>query len=520
MSSLPVLTPAQAAEWDVRAASEGMALATLMETAGRAVAQLVAQEFPQQVRQGVLIAAGTGHNGGDGWVVARTLHQLNVPVWVAAIPGDVAELTACMRTLARNVGVREVAPDGPWPGAGLFIDAILGTGAKGAPRPPAQNLLDRLGDLRLPLVAIDGPSGLELETGVVHGTPQADVTITFGGLRRGHLLARDEVGDVIVVDIGHPPADPGLPRFNTDESAAAWLPPLRSIEHKGTRGRVVILGGDAAMTGAARLAGRAAFAAGAGLVHVAASPDAIEAIRAAEPDLQTVVQPLDQPLVPQVRDLLARADVVVIGPGLGRGENRAQLVLEAMRASRRVVLDADGLVAIAGQVRQLRSLMDEDRERLCVLTPHAGEFRGLFPEFAAQREVDPWGAASAAAQRCGCTVLLKGVPTVIADGSKSLVTVAAGNPGLATGGSGDVLSGITAAFLARQNDAQGAAAAAAQALGRSADFAARRFTARALRPRGVIAALPDLWREWDLLTRVGTPLQPPVLYRLPKPQLI
>lgn len=519
MHSIPVLSPAQSADWDARATREGIALATLMESAGRAVADLVTQEFPQQVRQGVLIAAGTGHNGGDGWVVARVLHRLEVPVWVAALPGETADLTSQVRALARSAGVREVAPDGPWPGAGLVVDALLGTGARGAPRPPVQALLDRLLDLRVPVVAVDGPTGVDLETGVMHGTPHADLTVTFGGFRRGHLLARDESGDVVVVDIGHPSGDAQWSRLVTDAGAAAWLPPFRTNEHKGTRGRVVVLGGDAGMSGAARLAGRAAFAAGAGLVHVAASPDAVEAIRAAEPDLQTAVQPLNGKLTPEVHDLLSRADVAVIGPGLGRGDGRTDLVCEAIRTSRRIVLDADGLVAMTGRVKELRDVVREAPERVCALTPHPGEFRALFPELASQRETDPWGAATAGAELSGCTVLLKGVPTVVAADSRASLTVAAGNPGLATGGSGDVLSGIAAAILARQPDAQAALACAAHALGRAADLAARRVTARAMRPMDVITALSDLWREWDLLTRVGSPPRPPVLYRLPRPQL-
>src|SRR5262249_29116262 len=163
------------------------------------------------LREGVLVAAGPGHNGGDGWVLARALHRLDVPVWVTGLPGPGAELREAMAALARADGVREVAPDGPWPGAGLAVDGLLGTGARGGPRPSMAALLDGLPGLEIPVVAIAGPTGVDLQTGVVHGTPRADLTITFGGFRRGHLLARDEVGDVVVVDIGHPPADPAWP---------------------------------------------------------------------------------------------------------------------------------------------------------------------------------------------------------------------------------------------------------------------------------------------------------------------
>lgn len=516
MPLLPILDPVQAAEWDARAERAGLALATLMESAGRAVALAALRSWPAATRGGVLVAAGTGHNGGDGWVAARALHQLGVPVWVTELPGEAAPLTSLVRTLARAAGVREVGAEGPWPAPALVIDAILGTGARGAPRPAAQALLDRLLDLPVPVLAVDGPTGVDLATGLVHGAPRADLTVTFGGLRRGHLLARDECGDVLVADIGHPPPDAAWPALVTDGPAAAWFPPFRADEHKGTRGRVVVLGGDAAMSGAARLAGRAAFAAGAGLVHVVAPADAVAAIRAAEPDLQTHVQPLDAALDDGTRDLLARADAVVIGPGLGRAPGRTALVLDAMTASRRVVLDADALVAVAGRLDAVRELA---RERACVLTPHPGEFRQLFPELAALRDTDPWGAAAQGAERVGATLLLKGVPSVVASERQRPLTVASGNPGLATGGSGDVLGGIAGALLARAAAPHESAAAAAHALGRAAELAARRATARSLRPMDVLAALPDLWREWDAIARLGARVDAPFLLHLRRPQV-
>lgn len=517
MPLLPVLSPLQSAAWDARAERAGITLATLMEAAGRAAAAVLLREFPHAARQGVLVAAGTGHNGGDGWVLARALHRLDVPVWVASLAGPLAPLSAHVAGLARAEGVREVAADGPWPSLGLVVDAILGTGASGAPRAPAAALLERVLDLDLPVLAIDGPTGLDLGTGIVHGVTRADITVTFGGFRRGHLLARDEVGDLVVVDIGHPPSESGTPLFVTDAFAAARLPALHASDHKGERGRVVVIGGDAGMSGAARLAGRAAFAAGAGLVHVVSPPETISAIRAAEPDLQTLVHATVGEIGAELRGLLERADAVVIGPGLGRGEGKAAFVLACAGVATRAVLDADALVALQGRVAELAAL---GTGRAIVLTPHAGEFRTLFPALASERDTDPWGAAAHAAEQCGATLLLKGVPTVIARVGRSSLTVAAGNPGLATGGSGDVLSGILGAFLAREGEPDVAAAIAAQALGRGADLAARRVSARAMRPMDVIGALPDLWREWDAMLRTGSRVEVPVLQRLPRPRLV
>ena len=510
---IPVLTPEQANEWDRLAVSAGIELATLMENAGRAAAVVMANRYTHLLRAGVLVAAGPGNNGGDGWVVARALHRVEVPVWVTST-GKGSELRERMAGLARAEGVREVAPDGPWPTVGLAVDALLGTGAAGTPRPDMATLLARILDLDVPITAIDGPTGVDLLSGNVHGVTRADLTVTFGGFRRGHLLARDEVGDLFVVDIGHSPADPSWPEVVTDLQAAHWLRRLKARDHKGERGRVVVVGGDAGMSGALRMAARAAFAAGAGLVHAVAPPDTIAALKQAEPDLQTFAQRFDQPSS-ELLDLIARADAVIIGPGLGREPGRRAFIAALAETARAVVLDADALVAFSSAAAELAPLATA---RAMVLTPHPGEFRALFPSLAAKRELDPWAAASAATEETGATVLLKGVPTVVASGRKRLLTVVAGNPGLATGGSGDVLSGLVGANLAGGVEPDVSAALGAQMLGRAADLAARRQTARSLRPMDVVQALPDLWREWEALRTAPPAPRPPIMLELPRPQ--
>ncbi|HET6836660.1 MAG TPA: NAD(P)H-hydrate dehydratase, partial [Gemmatimonadales bacterium] len=446
--SIPVLTPEQSNHWDRIAAKAGIDLATLMESAGRAAAGVLADRFGPLLKSGVLVAAGPGNNGGDGWVLARALHRVDVPVWVAS-GGTTSELCTRMAGLARAEGVREVTPDGPWPTVGLAVDALLGTGASGTPRPTIESLLSRMLDLEIPVVALDGPTGVDLLNGVVHGGTRADLSVTFGGFRRGHLLARDEVGNIVVVDIGHPPPDPGWPMTVTDLQAVDWLRRLRARDHKGDRGRVVIIGGAAGMSGALRMAARAALAAGAGLVHAVAPADTVAALMQAEPDLQTLVQSFDQPPTPALLELIAKADAVAVGPGLGREPGRRELVAAVLGAASAAVVDADALVAFGGAVPQLATLA---RARPVVLTPHPGEFRALFPDLAATRELDPWAAAKSAAELTGATVLLKGVPSVIAAGTGPLLTVVAGNPGLATGGSGDILTGLVATGLAQRLD--------------------------------------------------------------------
>ena len=515
---LPVLTPDQSVAWDRKAVAAGIELATLMECAGRAALAALAPRFATGLAQGVLIAAGPGHNGGDGWVLARALHRLGVPVWVTGPPGGGgAPLRERMAALARAEGVREVTLDGPWPAVGLAVDALLGTGASGPPRAPMAALLDRLVDLEVPVVAVDGPTGVDLLSGTVHGTPRADLTVTFGGVRRGHLLARDEVGDVLVVDIGHPPAEPEWPVLVTDRDAAEWLPRLHAGDHKGTRGRVVVVGGESGMTGAVRMAARAAFATGAGLVHAVAPAETVAALVQAEPDLQTLAHPFEGEPSAALHELVQRADALVIGPGLGRAAGRREWIAATAQHAKALVLDADALIAFQGATDALRALAGG---RPVVLTPHPGEFRTLFPDLAAQRELDPWGAATAAAERVEAVVLLKGVPTVVAAPNRPPLTIAAGNPGLATGGSGDVLSGIVGTALAQELEPRIAAALGGQALGRAADAAVRRVSARSLRPTDVIAALPELWREWELLRRSPAAPRPPVLLELTRPRTL
>jgi NAD(P)H-hydrate epimerase len=271
------------------------------------------------------------------------------------------------------------------------------------------------------------------------------------------------------------------------------------------------------MTGALRMAARAAFAAGAGLVHAVGPPDTVAALTQAEPDLQTFAQPFDQEPSPALLDLIARADALAVGPGLGRDPGRRALVTALVTVARSAVLDADALVAFAGAVPELAALA---RGRSLVLTPHPGEFRALFPSLAATRELDPWGAAQGAAESSGATVLLKGVPTVIGHRAGALLTIAAGNPGLATGGSGDVLTGLISTGLAQGLEPAIAAALGAQALGRAADLAARRHTARSLRPMDVVSGLPDLWREWEILRESPPAARPPIIQELPRPQTI
>ncbi|HJS43855.1 MAG TPA: NAD(P)H-hydrate dehydratase [Gemmatimonadales bacterium] len=506
MNPVPVLSASEAAAWDSAARTQyRVPSRVLMETAGRALVQVLVAELPSAVSGGVLIAAGAGNNGGDGWVIARALHAAGIPVWVAALDPKTDDAID-NRALARVDGVHELGREEAWPHAGVAVDALLGTGAMGPVKGEVLALAERLVAYGAPIVAVDGPTGLDLTSGEAHGPIRAQLTVTFGAPRRGHLLAPQWCGKVVVVDIGLPPPDAAWPVLVTDVWAAARLPRLAPQMHKGDRGRVCVIGGADGMTGAALHAARAALAAGAGLVKLVAARDTITAAQASLPDVLTVESALGDALEPAVAEALDWADAIVLGPGIGREPLEARREFIAAALSRRrvpVVVDADAL-------HLLPETQNPSAQPL-VLTPHLGEFRALAGDALADEAAnDRWSAAARAAVKLKCTVLLKGVPTVIADLRGPEHVVASGNPGLATGGSGDLLAGFIGAFLARGTAAVEAAALGAHTLGRAAEQGAKQWTARSLRPADVLAALPEVWRAWNDVKPDG----PPVLAQL------
>jgi len=512
VNPIPVLSASEAAAWDAAARTQyRVPSRVLMETAGRAVTQVLVGAMPDASTGGVLVAAGAGNNGGDGWVIARALHAIGIPVWVASVDPKTDDAID-NRALARLDGVRELGREEAWPKAAVAVDALLGTGAAGPAKGDVLALAQRLAAYGAPILAVDGPTGLDLTSGEAHGPVRAQLTVTFGGPRRGHLLAREWCGKVVVVDIGFPPPDSAWPVLVTDKWAAERLPRLAPQMHKGDRGRVCVIGGADGMSGAALHAARAALAAGAGLVKLVAARETVAAAQASLPDVLTVESALGEAPEPQVLEAVDWADAVVLGPGLGREPRQARASFVAAVVSRRsvpTVIDADALHVFRADV--------PTDSRALVCTPHLGEFRALVGDGLADEAAnDRWSAAARAATKLKCTVLLKGVPTVIADLRGPEQVVASGNPGLATGGSGDLLAGFIGAFLARGTAPAEAAALGAHALGRAAEQGARQWTARSLRPADVLASLPDVWRAWK---DVG-PHRPPVLVELEAPEVL
>jgi NAD(P)H-hydrate epimerase len=516
MSVVPVLSAEQAASWD-RIAREDFAVPArvLMESAGRAVAAAVAREYAARLPSGLVVVCGTGNNGGDGYVAARALAALGAHVTCVALEGEATPDNAANRALAGTAGCRIIGLGDEWGPCGAVVDALLGTGAKGAPRGPAGEAIERLMRLAVPVAAVDGPTGLDLSDGTVSAPcVRADLTVTFGGLRRGHLLQRSLCGDIVVMEMGFPPPDPRWPAVVTDRWLREVLPPFRAEMHKGERGRVAVVGGSEGMAGAAIFAAKSAARSGAGLVKICAAEPSVRAAQAQSPDLMCVPTALGPDLEAPLVETLGWADAVVLGPGLGRGMARdafARAALAAVRGS--VLLDADGLHAFRGAVEELRTLL---AGRLALLTPHKGEFAALFPDLAERTRRDPFDAAQEAAERLGQAILLKGVPTVVAAPGLPLLVAAAGNPGLSTGGTGDVLAGMAASWLARGAPGQTAGAAAAHVHGRAAEDVAQHRSVRSLRPDDLLGVLSPLWRS---LEEQAPPCDPPLLVRLVAPSI-
>ncbi|WP_428541208.1 NAD(P)H-hydrate dehydratase [Rhodopila sp.] len=457
-----LLTPEQMARADQGAVELGQSGPALMEAAGRAVARAVMRHFG---RCRVLVLAGPGNNGGDGYVVARLLRQQGWPVRVAALAApregsDAAWAAGLWRGPSAAFDPAAFDPAAFDPAAfdpaeaaraDLVIDAVFGAGLA---RPVDGVVAETLKAARR-VVAVDVPSGVDGATGAVLGfAPEAALTVSFFRLKPGHLLrpGRGRCGRIELADIGIPDRvlDPIAPLTFANLPTLWRLPGLSAEAHKYSRGHVSVVGG-AAMTGAARLAAEAARRAGAGMVTIAAL-GAAETYRSGEPGLLVSTDDIGSLLGDE------RRKVWVCGPGLGAAQARS--VFPALIAANRVVIgDADVFSAFAGDARALRGA--------AVLTPHAGEFARVF----GAPGDDRLAAARAAAARTGAVVLLKGADTIIAAPDGRAAINLSAPPWLATAGAGDVLAGVIAGLLAQGMEAWAAAAAGAWLHGRAAALA-------------------------------------------------
>lgn len=428
MTSRPILLAAEIRAAEEAAIMAGASVETLMDRAGAAVAECARRHSGGA---DALILCGPGNNGGDGYVAARVLAAAGVRVRVAALAHPATQAAAAARRQwSGRVDPLDTAKPAP-----LLIDALFGTGLKRGLDAVANEALIRLAGAAAISVAVDLPSGVASDDGAfLSRVPKFDLTIALGALKPAHLLqpAASAMGRIVCADIGVEAAsrlvDPGPP------SLVASGPG----DHKYTRGFVTVLAG--AMPGAARLAALGAARSGAGYVQVF-SENSLDGLPAA-----IVVHDAKQAdLKEQIRD--RRIGALIVGPGLGRGEEGKRLLALALAAARPLILDADALWHLG----------EEPLDRPAILTPHEGEFSRLFGALPGSKVE----RARAAARRCGAVVLLKGADTVIADPDGRAAIAPPGSSDLAAAGSGDVLAGACGTMLAQLGDPFAAACAAA-----------------------------------------------------------
>ena len=446
---LALLSVAEMYAADAAAAQAGTPGLTLMENAGRAVAHAAMRRW---ARRPVAVLCGPGNNGGDGFVAARLLAEAGWPVRLglfgarARLRGDAAAMAA------RWAGPVEPLDPALLDGAPLVVDALFGAGLARPLEGVAAALARASGERGLPCVAVDIPSGIHGDTGAVLGSAfRAALTVTFGRRKTGHLLlpGRAHAGEVAVADIGIPPAALAALDIRVHENAPAlWralLPLPAPADHKYSRGHALVVGGDGAHSGAARLAARAALRAGAGLVTVHA-PEAAIPVYAAQLTAVMIASAAD--LGTALAD--ERRNALLIGPGCGASPTTREQTLGALGAGKRCVLDADALTAFEDGPAALFAALGPD----AVLTPHEGEYRRLFGQGG-----DKLTRARAAARESGAVVVLKGADSVIAAPDGRATINANAPPTLATAGSGDVLAGFILGLLAQGMPAFAAAAA-------------------------------------------------------------
>lgn len=483
-------TAAQSRELD-RCAIEkhGIPGIRLMRRAAEAAFLALGERWPRPPQ--VQVLCGTGNNGGDGYLVAAMAHLRGIPVAVLQL-GDPARITGdalLARQYALDEGVA-IAPFHPDALAadGVLVDAMLGTGLGGDIRGDYEQAVFAVNNSGLPVMAIDTPSGLCADTGrCLGGAVRAALTVTFIARKRGlfTLEGPDYVGELRFADLGVPEEvyqslspDSVMPDLDAllDE-----LPPRPGTAHKGRFGTVLVVGGDHGMGGAGLLAAEAALRSGAGLVSAATRAEHVAAMIARRPEIMAHAVASGQTLTP----LVESADVLVVGPGLGQSAWSEQLLQCAAASNKPMVLDADGLNLLArGQV--FEALWRPN----WVLTPHPGEAARLLAISTAAVQADRFAAVRALQDRYGGVVLLKGNGTLVADDTR-LVLNRYGNPGMASGGMGDVLSGVIGALLAQQLPLLDAAVLGSCLHGAAADWGARRGQ------RGLIAT--DLMRPLQSL---------------------
>ena len=485
---------------------------TLMESAGTAVAEFVLTRYPWAKRVGVI--CGKGNNGGDGFVVARKLHESGKEVGVtllasrSELKGDAAQMFAKLPVTATQVSTKDELKRGPLSEifeTEILIDAILGAGF----RPPVSGLyaeaIAALNASTTTVVSVDIPSGADADvmgeqTGAV---ARSDAIVTFTSPRPAHIFGLLSTGPILVSPIGSPDeAIVSSLNLNviTPRDVVSVVGPRPRAANKGNFGHVLVLGGSLGKAGAPGMAGMAALRSGAGLSTVATAKDVLHTVAGFYPELMT--EPLEQTEEGTISgkvstrrriDTLIRGKrVLAVGPGISRNPETAKLVRSLVSKSEiPMVLDADGLNAFEGHAEELNG-----KGRSLVITPHPGEMARLVGSSVAAVQRDRLNVARTFAREHGVIVVLKGHRTVIAEPAGVIWVNTTGNPGMATGGTGDILTGMVAGLIAQNPERiMEAVIAAVHLQGLAGDVACETMGEQSLVATDLLTALPEAFRQ-------------------------
>jgi len=454
----PLLDPEEMAAADKAAIEAGTPVEVLMDRAGRAVARAAIDLLGGRYGKRVVVVCGKGNNAGDGYAAARVLAREGVAVGCHVLV-DPSELKGAAREhyeRARAIGVVvETFETARLHRADLIVDAIFGTGFRGTSEGAIARAIEAVNATGIDVVAIDIPSGVEGATGAVHGPAvEAIVTVAMGAEKIGTAVGRGAAlaGAVQVADIGIPVPAETMTGVVQGSDIAGWLPDVEVDSHKRSRGAVAILTGADEMTGAAALVVRGAMRAGCGYVMLGCTQRVATIVQEACPEAIVYVVSDGDHLGPDALDAfrpaLERATAVAIGPGLGRGDDQKKLVERVLtEIDMPLVLDADGL-----NVMSTSSEVIAQRKGRLVVTPHPAELARLVGGTTEAVGADRLASARDAASALDCEVLLKGYRSVVARPDGTISVIPTGGPQLATAGTGDVLTGVVAAFLADDNE--------------------------------------------------------------------
>lgn len=495
-----LVSASESAAIDADTIAGGVPSRALMRVASVNAATVIVQRYADLLQHGVTIYTGSGNNGGDGWCVARALNRAGVRVTVvsAVEPATIDARAERVAAMSPAMGLGAAEHHGR-----LVIDALLGTGSRGAPRDAIAEAIREIArrrDRGDTVVSLDVPSGLDATTGAHDGSVVADLTISFGTVKQGQLVSRAICGEIVVVDIGlNRPFGDEPPLVIDAEWVRQRIPHIAPDAHKGTRKTLTIVGGHAGMSGAVILAATGALKSGIGLVRVVTDESTLVPLRSRVPEALTATFPTTDEAC---AELAEHTDAFLIGPGLGRDAQARQLVERLVRhATGGVVLDADALSVFANDVDTLGALL---KQKPAILTPHPAEFARLTGTDVATVLARRFEIARDVVNRLHAAVLLKGTPTVITDSDTTRLVSATGTPALATGGSGDLLGGIVGTLLAQDCGPLASAACAAWIHGRAAEHCG---PARGATLDDVVSHLSSAWNE---LAEAPTPSYPVV----------